>query len=385
MPILAEEKYCTGCTACMSGCLGDCIKMERDVNGFAYPVIPDLSKCISCGLCESSCPIVMNKPIGNQSNPIAFAAYSNNSDLRKDSSSGGVFSEIAFEIIMSGGIVYGAVYDEHFRVYHTSVETIDDLHRIRRAKYAESWLGNTFSEVKSELDKGRQVLFSGTPCQVGGLIAFLKKDYDNLLCVDFICHGVPSPMVWEAYVEYRANTDNNGILPIEINLRDKSSGWSRYRYSNYYKYPDGIEYRETSNDSVFMKLFTQDYILRKSCENCKFKGYSRPSDITLGDFWGIWDIAPEMDDDKGTSVVIIQSKTGMDLWDSIKERIRFKNVQLEQISQQNPSMLVSSEMKAERDNILKRIISGRFDFENGFKPFSVSLWRKIASIFKNRI
>ena len=382
MPTLAEEKYCTGCSACMSGCPINCITMVPDINGFAYPVIPDLSKCISCGLCENSCPIVMNKPIGNHNNPIAFAAYSNNLDLRKESSSGGIFSEIANEFIMMGGIVYGAAYDERFRVYHTSIETIDELNTIRRAKYAESWLGNTFSEVKSELDKGRQVLFSGTPCQVGGLIAFLKKGYDNLFCIDFICHGVPSPMVWEAYVEYRANTDNNGILPIEINLRDKSTGWSKYRYSNCYKYPDGVEYRESSHDSVYMKLFTQDYILRKSCENCKFKGYSRPSDITLGDFWGIWDIDPEMDDDNGTSVAIIQSKKGMNVWDNVQERLHFKKVQLGQIRQQNPSIMNSSKLSTEWNEILDKIRNKEFDYERFINRESYSFWHIVKKRLK---
>lgn len=259
-----------------------------------------------------------------------------------------------------------------------SVENLEDLDALRGAKYAESRLGKTFSDIKKRLDRGQDVLFSGTPCQVGGLKAYLNQEYSNLLCVDFVCHGVPSPMVWSRYVKYRARTDNGGTSPITINLRDKSSGWSRYRYSNTFEYAGGTVHKELSTESVYMKLFTRDYISRPSCENCSFKGYSRSSDITLGDFWGIWDISPEMDDDKGTSVILIQSEKGKEVWEELKPNILFKEVSLEQASRQNPSMISSSNQHSFRRTVLKDLHEGRF------KKVSMLLSSPITKLRGNR-
>ena len=377
IPHLADKEKCTGCTACVNRCPMSCIEMRKDKDGFAYPFVPDTSLCISCGLCESTCPIQNDhQPIRNE--PMAFAAYSKDLSLRMASSSGGIFSEIAKEVLHNNGLVFGAAYDNEFKVYHTLIEKADDLSKLRGAKYAESWLGNSFSIIQEALDSGRQVLFTGTPCQVAGLKAYLNREDDNLLCIDFICHGVPSPMVWEKYIKYRSESDNKGEPPIAINLRDKSSGWSHYRYSNCFKYADGKEQRDLSNESGYMKLFTQDYILRASCGSCSFKGYSRSSDITLGDFWGIWNIAPEMDDDCGTSVVLIQSEKGRVFWNLILERIHFKKVLLEQVSKQNPSILTSSNHNIHREKVLEMIRTTGFGKVLPVKSSYVSGWKRIG-------
>ena len=352
-PQLADKNTCTGCTACASTCPVRAITMKPDENGFYFPTT-DSTTCIHCGACERICP-VLNPIPKSKTAPRAYAACSLDEPLRMQSSSGGIFSEIAKTVFARGGVVYGAAYDESFRVYHRMAESLAELKALRGAKYAESRLGDTFSEIQSRLDGGQTVLFSGTPCQVGGLKAFLKKDYENLLCLDFVCHGVPSPMVWESYVEYRVKADNGGKRPVEVNLRDKSSGWSRYRYSNTFLYADGTEHRELSTQSDYMKLFTGDHVSRASCESCRFKGYHRPSDITLGDFWGVWDVAPEMDDDRGTSVVLIQSEKGQTIWDEIRERLQFQELRLEQASQNNPSMLLPSKAKENRGVILEKI------------------------------
>lgn len=352
-PQLADKKACTGCTACASICPKHCIEMFPDQNGFHYPSI-DNTACINCGACERVCP-VLNGVTKNECASNAYAAYTNDELLRMDSSSGGLFSELAKTVIDRGGVVYGAVYDEHFKIFHRAVESMEELAALRGAKYAESHLGKTFPEIKTRLEKGQIVLFSGTPCQVGGLQAFLKKDYDNLLCVDFVCHGVPSPVAWKKYVEYRAQNDNNGVLPEAINLRDKSSGWSKYQYSNTFKYADGKTHSDMSTQSLYMHLFTNDYISRRSCENCRFKGYSRPSDITLGDFWGIWDIAPNMDDNRGTSLVLIHSEKGQKAWNEISRQITAKTLSLENASQKNKSLISSSALKKEREKVLETI------------------------------
>jgi coenzyme F420-reducing hydrogenase beta subunit len=213
--------------------------------------------------------------------------------------------------------------------------------------------------VKAILDNGQQVLFSGTPCQVGGLKAYLRKDYANLVTVDFVCHSVPSPMAWQEYVKYRAQQDNSGNPPQSIDLRSKTTGWSRYQYSNLFLYDDGSTHAAKSGESLYMKLFVGGYINRESCDNCRFKGYNRVSDLTIGDFWGICDVAPEMDDNKGTSVILVQSDRGAELLQKLADRLVIRSVSLEEASRQNQAMLKVSAPATQRTDALARIKEGR--------------------------
>ena len=360
MPKLADKSQCTGCTACASICPRQCIQMKKDDAGFEFPEVIEQSACIACGACERICPVLANKKTEeSHSSTFAYAAFSINDSLRMESSSGGVFSELAVVILQLGGIIYGASYDDEGVVRHTGIEAQKELGKLRGAKYSQSILGDSFLTLKKQLDSGRTVLFSGTPCQVAGLRAFLKRDYDNLVCIDFVCHGVPSPMAWDAFIKYRAEKDADGKLPQSINLRSKETGWSKYQYSNVFKYEDGKKNSTVSSQSLFMKLFVGDYISRPSCSNCKFKGYSRISDITLGDFWGIWDIEPEMDDNKGTSVVLVHSHKGETLWKDVDSKIKSKEVTLEQTSQENLSMVVSSKANPNRELALEWIRNGK--------------------------
>ncbi len=378
MPTLVKEN-CTGCTACINICPKQCLQATTDDFGFTYPKLTNPSACIECGLCERTCPVLKERVPAHQ--PTAYAAYSKNTPLRMDSSSGGVFSELAMRVIAKGGVVYGAAYNEAFEVYHCCVDAISDLHKLRGAKYAESKLGNTFSEILLRLNHGQYVLFAGTPCQVAGLKAFVKQDFENLLCVDFVCHGVPSPMAWNAYVNYRSEQDNHGKLPKAINLRSKHSGWSHYQYSNHFEYADGIVHQCTSTNSLFMKLFVGDYISRTSCEACSFKGYARVSDITLGDFWGIWEIAPEFDDNRGTSVVLLQSPKAKALWDEMQSALVCREVSLEQASRHNGSMLYPSKANVQRNSVLKQLSAGNFDFcIKLLAPKKPTLRAKISSL-----
>ncbi len=360
MPVLPEREQCCGCTACMNVCPKQCIKMENDKYGFAYPVVWKSSECIQCGACTNRCPVISENDVEHNC-PEAFAAYSINEQIRMKSSSGGVFTEAAKYVLEQQGVVYGAAFNENFVVHHIRVEKIEELSKLRGAKYSESFLGNTYSEILKTLKNDQYVLFSGTPCQVAGLKSFLKRDYDHLLCIDFVCHGVPSPKVWEEYVKLRRKEDAAGSKTVQINLRDKSTGWSRYRYSSYFKYEDGHERKLMNTQNLFMKLFIGDYVSRNSCENCQFKGYHRVSDLTLGDFWGIWDIIPEMDDDKGTSLVLLQSLRGKEVWNEIKKRLIIKEVTLEQASCQNPSMIKSSEANRDRQKVLEQICNGKIE------------------------
>lgn len=358
MPILANKNQCTGCTACANICPKSCIEMKEDDEGFSYPVI-DNSRCISCLACERVCPILNNHTHKDEETK-AYAALSKNDETRLESSSGGIFSELAKLILQSNGIVYGAKYDDDFKVIHTGIEDIESLKELRGAKYSQSDLSTIFQTIKTQLNNGRQVLFSGTPCQIGGLKAFLKKDYDNLYCIDFVCHGVPSPLVWKKYIEYRSQVDADNQVPEYINLRNKESGWSHYSYQVEFAYSKSNHYLCQNDKDLYMSLFVNNYILRRSCSNCYYKGYSHESDITLGDFWGIWDILPSMDDNKGTSVVFTHSNKGEKLLNSAAIHLQFNPVTLDQATMMNPSLLKSSHPKENRERVLKEISQNGF-------------------------
>lgn len=355
-----DYKKCTGCTACISVCPQKCLEMRDGEGGFLFPMQIGAENCIGCGLCNQACPILVSRPHLTE-NTRVYAVYSQDTEERLASSSGGVFSLFARDVLSADGIVYGASYDRDFRVHHIAITETADLYRLRGAKYAQSDMNGIFSNVQKNLMENRNVLFTGTPCQVAGLKAFLKRDYANLITIDFVCHGVPSPTAWIAYVQFRAKLDNKGILPTSINLRSKSTGWSQYAYSIVFEYADGEKYSAESSHDLFMQLFIDNYINRKSCEDCQFKGCKRQSDVTLGDFWGIWEIDSDMDDNKGTSLVLTHSKKGEKAFEAVRNRSRVKEFSLDDASRFNPSLLTSSACKAERDIVLAKIRTENFD------------------------
>lgn len=350
MPKLAEPNLCTGCTACAAVCPKGCITMEPDLDGFRHPVV-DESKCVGCGLCERVCPVLSRTDLSHT--PTAFAVRSRDEASRLASTSGGVFPELARDILARGGAVFGAAYDEAFRVVHLCAENEADLARLRGAKYAQSDLGGSFREVKRRLDGGQQVLFSGTPCQCLGLKHFLKRDYDNLLLADLVCHSVPSPLAWERYLLYISE----GKALTAVNLRCKDTGWSRYGYSNRFDFSDGSCRMDRSGVSLYMRLFGGGYITRPSCESCPAKGYARVSDLTLGDFWGIWDLDPAMDDNKGTSLVLVQTEKGRAALAGLEQRA----VTLEEASRENPAVIRAAAPNPLREQALALVRVGDFD------------------------
>lgn len=349
MPELAKQDHCTGCTACAAVCPKDCISMEPDADGFLHPAV-DESNCVGCGLCETVCP-VLNRTAPAHT-PAAFAVRSRDEASRLASTSGGVFPELARNVLAQGGAVFGAAYDERFRVIHICAEDEAWLTRLRGAKYAQSDLGDSFREVKRRLDAGQQVLFSGTPCQVLGLKHYLRRDYDNLLLADLVCHSVPSPLAWEKYLEFISG----GKALVAVNLRCKDTGWSRYGYSNRFDFSDGTSRMDRSGESLYMKLFVGGYITRPSCANCPAKGYARVSDLTLGDFWGIWNIDPEMDDDKGTSVVLAHTEKGR----AALARLDQRAVSLEEASRENPAIVRAASPNPLREQAMALVRKGSF-------------------------
>lgn len=349
---------CTGCHVCASICPKNCIQMQETGEGFLFPVI-DTAKCIQCSRCEKVCP-VLQKLKGDQ-HTLAFAVKSKNSDERENSTSGGVFPLLAEWTLNKGGIVFGAAYDEDFAVRHVAVADRKMLCLLQGAKYTQSVIGTSFREAEKELKSGRQVLFSGTPCQCAGLKSYLGKDYDNLLLVDLICHGVPSPKVWQNYIDYRSLKENGGKRPVKINMRSKSSGWSRYGYSTEFDYGNGKVTRIHNSQDLFMKAFVGNICLRSSCSDCKAKGVERCTDVTLGDYWGIWNQHPEFDDNKGTSVVFVHSQKGRMIMEQLQDEMDCLEVEIEDAYKENGSLINSSAAHPARAEFFERVTADNFE------------------------
>lgn len=319
---MKNKKDCCGCTACMHACPVKCIKMLEDEEGFLYP-ITDEEKCIHCNKCENVCPIRNIRNSNSQTE--TFVGYNRNEGIRKQSSSGGIFSVIAQWILQQNGVIYGAAFNKDFEVCHISAETEEGLAELRGSKYVQSWLGNVYPEVKDYLEKKRSVLFTGTACQIAGLKKYLNKEYENLYTVDVLCHGVPSPKIWRMYLKDKKKRYNASIEKIEF--RCKENGWKNYSVN--IEFSDMQRYCVNYYEDKFMKMFLDNIDLRPSCYECRFKGFPRISDMTIGDSWGIENHMPDMDDDKGTSVISIHSSKGKQMFEAIKESLNVRESSLE--------------------------------------------------------
>lgn len=308
---IKNKQDCCGCLACVQKCPKKCIAAVPDEEGFLYPSV-DLSKCVDCGACVRACPIINRKGKGEIGE--VFAAVSTNGAVRLKSSSGGVFSLIAEKIISEGGIVFGAKFDDEWRVVHSSFETSEELDAFRGSKYVQSNMLSSYLQAQGWLKKGRKVLFVGTPCQIAGLKQFLNREYDNLFSVDLLCHGVPSPKVWDLYL--------NSVCPnkrdiTRINMRDKSTGWSSYSFLMEVSGKKTLS--EKLDENPFRLGFLKDIYLRPSCYSCKFREFRSKSDLTLGDFWRVGKYCRNAGfaDNKGVSLVFVNSENGGELFKSV--------------------------------------------------------------------
>lgn len=300
--------------------------MEEDSEGFNYPCV-DKSKCVDCTLCEKVCPIINKDKVAQGSNEEdnTYVAYTKNATVRKNSSSGGMFTELAESVLKNNGVVFGCAFDDDFNAHHIMVNNSSDLEKLRGSKYIQSHIENTYEEAEKLLKNGKLVLFSGVACQIAGLNSYLRKDYNNLITVDVLCHGVPSGKAWRKYID-----DNQKRHNAKLNkyyFRNKDNGWKVFTVKQMYMDNQG----ESSpfNKDSFMQLFLGEVCLRPSCHNCRFKDIRRPSDITLGDCWGVQNYMPEMDDDKGTSVVIAHTKKGVNILNSVKNNLVIKKAKLD--------------------------------------------------------
>lgn len=300
---ILNKKDCCGCSACVQKCPKQCISLKEDNEGFLYPQV-NQQECISCGICKKVCPII--NPNEKRTPLQIYAAINKNEEIRRQSSSGGIFTLLSEEILKEGGVVFGARFDENWEVKHDYTENVKGLVNFRGSKYVQSRIEDNYKKVETFLKQGRKVLFSGTPCQIAGLKRFLSKEYDNLLTVDFICHGVPSPKVWRLYLyetyrkiikrggKHTASSilsNSEGKSQIEdICFRNKDLGWKRYSFFLKLKLTDIKGKRNTAelfepySENIFMKGFLSDLYLRPSCYQCTARSGKSGSDITIADF-----------------------------------------------------------------------------------------------------
>lgn len=318
---------CVACTSCVNTCPSNAIELRPDSEGFLYPII-NKEKCLSCGLCAKSCP--MDK-VNNNFTPLAYAAKSNDKEILKQSSSGGIFYYLAEEVIKNNGTVFGAALTDENFVKHIGVDNIENIIKLIGSKYVQSDLNETFSIIKEKLNNNQKVLFVGTPCQVAGLNFFLKNKTKNLITVDLICHGVPSPKVFKKYIEHIEKCFKKKIN--HISFRNKKINWSRFSFVA--EFTDKTEFSEEFTHNTYMKGFINNLFLRPSCYHCHFKNGNYFSDITLGDFWGIKKINPELHSDLGVSLCCINSKRGADIFDAIKPNLTATNIPFEEAVKYN--------------------------------------------------
>lgn len=377
--IAANRADCCGCYACYNSCPFDAITMEEDTEGFRYPRV-DADRCRNCGKCERNCP-VLNPIVKEQDQtPPTYAAINKNETIRKDSSSGGMFHLFAEQILKEGGIVFGAGFDADWEVCHQSAETVADLERLRVSKYLQSRVETSFQQVTEYLRAGRKVLFAGTPCQCAALRRFVGKNDENLILVDFICHGVPSPKIWRNYLALRANKKEIR----RISFRNKNLSWERYllaiSYGNANKY-----LAADLNTDLYLRGFLQNLYLRPSCHNCHFCKKNRPSDITLADFWGVQEESPSMYDGKGTSLIFVQSPKGRELFNQVKDHAKIMEQDFERAILHNPSMITSSTPSPKRTAFFQDIQRDEKDFMKLLYAYTKPSFKAQAKQFIRKI
>lgn len=349
---IVDKHNCVGCRACEQICPKYCISISPDSEGFIYPIV-DTDKCIDCHLCEKVCPVLIS---ADAKDPLmSLGCKAKSEEIQLKSSSGGIFSIIAQQILSNNGLVYGAAFDDDFRVKHLRVDNIVNIDSIRRSKYVQSDTSDTFKFVKTDLEAGRLVLYCGTPCQIKGLKLFLRKQYENLITVDFVCHGVPSPKVWQDYLRGLSKTVSSGFSLELVNFRSKSAGgWHNYALEFLFKDKTGRVSTKVQHprDNPYYQLFFQNISLRPSCYKCPAKGFSSGSDLTLADFWGVQKVAPEFDDNNGVSLVFINTERGKCLIDSLSiERLE---VDVASATKSNPSVYHSVAEPSRRVQFFKK-------------------------------
>lgn len=312
----------------------------------------------------------------NWKEPKVYAVKHKDEETRAASRSGGIFTALSDEVLDKSGVVYGCVLTEDFKAAHIRADNTEDRNKMRGSKYIQSKLGDTFNNVKVDLESGRKVLFSGTSCQVAGLKGYLEKEYENLLCVNVVCHGVPSPKVWEAYLKWQEK--KNKLKVVSVDFRNKKDfGWRAHMETLRFK--NG----ETVSSGVFRNLFYGHNVLRPSCFECPYKSITHPSDITIADYWGIENAAPEFDDNKGVSLVLVNNEVGESVLEAVRDKLVWKQTRIEDSMQ--PPLKAPFPKPETRDQFWRDFQIKDFSYiakkYGGLTP----LWRKVTRKAKQGI
>lgn len=321
---ITSKEDCSGCTACASRCPKDAISMVRDEEGFLYPKV-DKEKCIECGLCKKVCPI-LNKKSKKEFKQKGYIFQYNDNKIRKQSTSGGAFTAIADYVIEHNGIVFGVGFDENYKVKHQEVRTKEKLEKFRNSKYVQSDPNTTFKSVEKYLKEKRLVCYSGTSCQIEGLLSFLGKEYENLITVDVICRAVPSPLLWEKYLAFKSNNEKIN----RIYFREKLFG---YKYSNLtmYNKSNKLFYNNGVDTDPYLRAFFSNIASRPSCYNCNFKEQLHKADITIWDCFEVEKFDKSFDDDIGTTRILLNSEKAIKIFNEIKDKHHVKEINVDNL------------------------------------------------------
>lgn len=327
MIVVEAQQNCCGCSACANICPRRCITLQPDAEGFLYPEVAE-EHCVDCGLCETVCPL-LHRP---QQHDIlgVYGAKNKRDEIRYTSSSGGMFTLLAEQVLAQGGVVFGAELDSDLNVRHCAVDSVEDLPKLRGSKYVQSVMGDCFTQVRTLLRSGRKVLFSGTPCQIAGLKGFLVKPQEILLTVDVVCHGVPSPLVYRKHLAELAARAGEPMQ--QVRFRDKAKGWKR---GETLFFTEHERFGASKRQETYMRLFLNNVSIRPSCGDCAFNNKRSLADITIADYWGIDQQYPAFDDDKGVTLVIVNTQQGQALLEAVREQADFLTSSFEQGAEYN--------------------------------------------------
>ena len=316
-----DKKFCTGCSLCVNVCPIDAIKLKADNEGFLFPLV-DENKCVNCGLCAKKCP-QLTQQFSYEEGFKSYAAWAKD-DIREKGGSGGIFPLIAQNTIKEGGVVYGAAFDESFRnLSHIRVDKKEELPRLYKSKYVQSDVSGSFKSVKDDLEAGKRVVFSGCPCQVDSLKQYLKKSYEKLLTIDILCHGTPSPLAYNKFLD----EVSHGRKITGVDFRNKKWGWGKLISVNF----DNNEIHYDHYNGAYLRAFSSGISMRESCNHCKYACVNRVGDITLGDFWGVDQFKEDWNDKKGTSIILCNTEKGENELKSIEDKLkRIEEVPAEQ-------------------------------------------------------
>lgn len=370
-------ELCTGCRSCEQLCPKDAISFVSDKEGFLMPHI-DSGKCIDCGLCQKRCP--QNIEFQKQSPQRVVAARYKNEELLYKSASGGAFAALASAVIEEGGIVFGVAYNKDWDAIFVTAENKDELEIILSSKYVQADPRDSYQKVKEQLQNGRHVLYSGTGCQIGGLKSFLKQDYENLITVDLICHGVASPLLFRKYIAWLC--EKYGTPISEYDFRDKKGGWGlgyKYKYNNHYKY-------RSCNVDPYYYHFLEGNIYRECCYQCKYCTKERVGDWTIGDYWGIEKEHPGFYSTKGVSVILANSEKGVALLEKHRKLFYLCESAFEKVSRHNHNLIAPTfRNAAKRNSIYTGIYKLEFEEMNFVKCFKPSLLVRLKELVPMRI